>query len=522
MKKLRITAMLITIVFTLSSCGTFADTINEMMEEAEASAALEAEIPLSERHVTFDEGEAEVFWEGTPAAELHFSDPLIDRSYDEYYIRYEEYEDYAVCAGAARGAITENEVEILAEYHGKPVTKIADEAFDTFGIGKGKPHTFKRVILPDSIEEIGSEAFMYCTDLEEINLPDGLKIIGDNAFNWCEKLTELDIPDSVEYIGDEAFGLTPFGEALQQRQDEFVILGKVLYLNNGDRSADSITIPDGLTMLGDCTYSRMKNLKEITVPEGIKYIGLSAFSGCEKLERVSLPKSLVRLENSAFSHDYSLESIALPENLEHIGAHCFERCEKLDNIEFNSKLWSFGSHPFENSKWENDRYGLIVVNGVLICPTTSHKSYTVPDGVIAIADWAFADTADYTCCAEEIILPDSVEYIGEHAFFFCVSSDINIPKNLKEIAYNGFECSGVTKAMLPDGMITIGKGAFQDCKSLRKASIPKGTVEIPEELFSGCRYLEELTVPSSVIYVGDCAIPSGHDIEIHGNKDIRF
>ncbi|MDE7289811.1 MAG: leucine-rich repeat domain-containing protein [Oscillospiraceae bacterium] len=515
MKKLRITAMLIAMAFTLSSCGT----IRKMTEEMESSSAAEAEIPLYERNVHFDEGEAEVFYEGAPTTELHFSDPLIDRSYDdEYYIRYEEYEDYAVCAGTF-GAINETEVEILAEYNGKPVTKIADEAFDTFGIGvrKGKPHTFKRIILPESIEEIGSEAFMYCTDLEEINLPDSLKIIGDNAFNWCEKLTELDIPDSVEYIGDEAFGLTPFGESLQQRQDEFVILGKVLYLNNGDRSADSITIPDGLTMLGGCTYSSMENLKEVTVPEGIKYIGLSAFCGCEKLEKVSLPKSLVRLEDSAFSHDYSLESIVLPENLEHIGKHCFERCEKLDNIEFNSKLWSFGSHPFEKSKWENDRYGLIVVNGVLICPTTSHKSYTVPDGVIAIADYAFNGT-----CADEIILPDSVEYIGEHAFFLCATIDINMPKNLKEIAYNSFECSGVTKAMLPDGMITIGKGAFQDCHSLRKASIPKGTVEIPQELFSGCRYLEELTVPNSVIYVGDAAIPSGNQVTIHGNKNIRF
>ncbi len=76
--------------------------------------------------------------------------------------------------------------------------------------------------------------------------------------------------------------------------------------------------------------------------------------------------------------------------------------------------------------------------------------------------------------------------------------------------------------MLPDGMITIGKGAFQDCHNLRKASIPKGTVEIPQELFSGCRYLEELTVPNSVIYVGDAAIPSGNQITIHGNKNIRF
>lgn len=515
MKRLRITVMLIAMAFMMSSCGM----IGKMTEEMEASVLAEAEMPLYERNVRFDEGEAEVFYEGVPAADLHFSDPLIDISYDEYYIRYEEYEDYAVCAGAARGAITETEVEILAEYNGKPVTKIADGAFDTFGIGigKGEPHTFKRIILPDSIEEIGSKAFMYCTNLEEINLPDSLKIIGGNAFNWCEKLTELHIPDGVEYIGDEAFGLTPFGEALRQRQDEFVILGKVLYLNNGDRSADSVTIPDGLTMLGDCACSSMKNLKEITVPEGIKYIGLGAFSGCEKLERVSLPKSLIRLEDTVFSHNYSLESIVLPENLEHIGKHCFERCEKLDNIEFNSKLWSFGSHPFDKSKWENDRYGLIVVNGVLVCPTTSHKSYTVPDGVIAIADFAFNET-----CAEEIILPDSVEYIGEHAFFLCASIDINMPKNLKEIAYNSFECSGVTKAMLPDGMIAIGKGAFQDCSSLRKASIPKGMVEIPQELFSGCRYLEELTVPNSVIFVGDCAIPSGHRVTIYGNKDIRF
>ena len=62
----------------------------------------------------------------------------------------------------------------------------------------------KNIVLPDSITEIGEEAFYFC-GMEEIELPANLKNICDSAFFRCKNLRTVYIPSSVRTIGRWAF-----------------------------------------------------------------------------------------------------------------------------------------------------------------------------------------------------------------------------------------------------------------------------------------------------------------------------
>lgn len=60
------------------------------------------------------------------------------------------------------------------------------------------------VELPDSLIEIGDEAFYGDVSLGEVVIPEGTSTIGKRAFA-CSSVTEITLPDSLESIADDAF-----------------------------------------------------------------------------------------------------------------------------------------------------------------------------------------------------------------------------------------------------------------------------------------------------------------------------
>lgn len=63
----------------------------------------------------------------------------------------------------------------------------------------------KRVILPETVVNIGRSGFIGCDTLQEIVLPKSLKFISRSSFSGCTSLKEIRIPQSVEEIADWCF-----------------------------------------------------------------------------------------------------------------------------------------------------------------------------------------------------------------------------------------------------------------------------------------------------------------------------
>jgi hypothetical protein len=96
-------------------------------------------------------------------------------------------------------------------------------------------------------------------------------------------------------------------------ETEFQIEDGVLVKYRGNEVA--VTVPQGVTAIGESVFAVCKKLVSISLPEGLSSIGEKAFEGCSSLESISLPEGLTTIEKWAFCKRRSLNSISLPEGL---------------------------------------------------------------------------------------------------------------------------------------------------------------------------------------------------------------
>ncbi len=87
------------------------------------------------------------------------------------------------------------------------VEKIGNQAFAKAAKDRYEKVNLSKIIMPDSLKEIGESAFMYCANLSEIELGnlDNLETIAREAFFSCYGINKLTIPKNIKYINVQAF-----------------------------------------------------------------------------------------------------------------------------------------------------------------------------------------------------------------------------------------------------------------------------------------------------------------------------
>lgn len=106
----------------------------------------------------------------------------------------------------------------------------------------------------------------------------------------------------------------------------------------------------------------------------------------------------------------------------------------------------------------------------------------------------------------EIVLPESLETIGEKAFGECVKlRSITMPSHIKELGQNLFTQSMLEEFYWPenDGTTTLPSYMFSWCRNLRRIELPKNLTVIDSSAFTGCVELEELHIPEGVRAIKD-------------------
>lgn len=118
---------------------------------------------------------------------------------DDIIYRINLSEESAECRGFSSSFRTDVNILSTIEYEGKlyPVTDITSDAFKSKGIVK--------IVIPNSVQFIGTGAFESNRGLTEITFNEGLVSIGSRAFCDCTLLSSVNIPNSVTTIGDNAF-----------------------------------------------------------------------------------------------------------------------------------------------------------------------------------------------------------------------------------------------------------------------------------------------------------------------------
>ena len=96
-------------------------------------------------------------------------------------------------------------IEVPSTYKGKPVTKVIEYGFSHLNTVFGQEASrFKNVTLPESIKEIGDEAFQ-STTIETIKLPKSLKKVGENCF-WNTPIKKIEYASKLDSFKKIKFG----------------------------------------------------------------------------------------------------------------------------------------------------------------------------------------------------------------------------------------------------------------------------------------------------------------------------
>jgi hypothetical protein len=351
-------------------------------------------------------------------------------------------------------------VTIPGSINGLPVTSIGDFAF---GGNRGQ------IAIPDN------------KPVTSITIPNSVTSIGKGAFNGCFRLTNAVIPNSVTNIGDGAFYncqnlraiMVDAGNSIYSTVDGVLIdKSRSTLIQFPEGKADSYTIPNSVTSIGNAAFEGCTGLTNIMIPDSITNIGNRAFRGCTKLTNVTIPDSVISISAEAFAFCIDMTNIVIGGSLTSIGEQAFEYCSSLTSV-------------------------------------------TIPKGVSNIADGAFGD-----CLGLRAIMVDARNsfYSSVDGVLFDKSQttlirfpgskagSYIIPKGVTSIGHFAFEnCYSLTNVAIPDNVTSIGNWAFSDCYNLTNLMIGGSVTSIGNFAFSGCSSLNSVTIPASVTNIGDYA-----------------
>ena len=105
--------------------------------------------------------------------------------------------DGVTCAVTGLGTVRKSELVIPDEIDGYRVSVIDADAF----LGA----SITSLTLPDTVVEIGSNAFYGCARLGSVTLSKNLLIIREGAFRGCAALTSICLPERLSKIEHDAF-----------------------------------------------------------------------------------------------------------------------------------------------------------------------------------------------------------------------------------------------------------------------------------------------------------------------------
>ena len=245
-------------------------------------------------------------------------------------------------------------IVIPSELGGKPVTAIADKAFEGY-------KNIVNIYIPKTIKAIGEDAFQNATS----NL---IRFI-------CYEGTENEWANIAIQKGNEELNPREFDDVAWFRLYECNLSGDMVYQASDDAAtlvryfgADSkVDIPAELgskpvTEIGEWAFAYCSSLTEVTIPKSVTSIRAFAFRSCSSLTKAIIPEGVTSIGDSAFGYCSSLTEVTIPKSVTSIEYFAFCDCGALATVYYGGTQEDWDALK-KNIGEENDP----LLNANIIC-----------------------------------------------------------------------------------------------------------------------------------------------------------
>ena len=316
----------------------------------------------------------------------------------------------------------------------------------------GGSNSLNRIVLPDTLKSIGSNAFYGCKYLSgSLIIPEGVTEIKRGAFNGCIGLNGiLSLPSTLKKLGNRG-------------EDDM-----------GDEGTDYY----------GGVFQNCRNLTgNLILPGNLELIRGYCFSGCSGLYgELRLPAKLKRMGNCAFSYCSGFTgSLSIPQGITALPSEAFHNCGFNGTLTLHDGITNIANDAFANCHFKGELHlpkSLKVISENVFCNNDFSGTLTLPSTLTHIGSNAFANNWRLMGVLD---IPNEVESIGESAFSNCkMLEGIIFPESMETIRQGAFnECYGINSIVCKGTMPAhIESGAFN---GVAKDNF---TLEVPESAIS--------------------------------------
>lgn len=362
------------------------------------------------------------------------------------------------------------------------------------------PASLKKLTVTNT-KKLTIDALRYCANLEQIILPEGLTEIGDCALEGCNNVLSFTLPStvttvtggtpfytdggfvelynlsalSVENIGGIRRNLLAVHTSatapsiIQTVGDfKFAVVDGVYTLVKYVGSDTAITLPTlegGKTYtIGNCAFYGNTSITAVTMPNGVTAIGEFAFRNCAALAAITFPPtSLLTIGAYAFNGT-ALVSVVIPDSVTEMGQEVF------------------GATALTNTTLKS----VVLGNGLAAVPYRAFYNCTGLETVTFGANIVTVENDAFSSCSsiKEIVLNAKVQTIKSGAFAYCRSlTHIKLSESLTSIAYDAFTSCNIKEIWNPSALVLTAGGTDHGYIA-QNATVIHNNLTDPKEVLS--------------------------------------
>lgn len=360
------------------------------------------------------------------------------------------------------------------------VTRIPGLMFYNTGI--------KKIIIPNTMRELGYNAFSTSSKATEVEINEGVTKIGVKCFYDNTLLEKVTLPETLTSIGSNAF----YRCGIDSEN------GIELTLNNGEiwngtkdhpftqAKISNIIFGNNANVVGPYTFAG-SNITNLHIPSTVNKLSNNAFTSAT-INSLTFDEGITEIGSDCFYGVTSLTSVSFPASLTNISANAFRGCSNITTISIR------GKEIPENAPWG-------AVNATIELLGSSDDITIDESGIITAVNEKYS-TGD-------VVIPSAVIVNGEPIDVKGLSDDLYVNNN------------NITSIKLPESIESLNAVTFTGCNALNAMVIKNDsldTTSLNESFFNGLTNLQKISYPT-YYYV---RTGEGYERYLNGVCDLDF